>query len=81
MADAPLFLNPDQLAYRLPELTAICVEFPAVLLNRLPESTSYLKTVIRELMRDKMLRIYYRDKLSGYRLSRKSKEFLLSQPP
>lgn len=81
MADTQIFPRPDQLAYRLLELTAICGEFPSDLVNRLPESPSYLETVIRSLKQEKLLRTFYRDKLRGYRLSRKAKSFLLEQNP
>lgn len=79
LADATLFPNPDQLAYRLLELTAICGELPADLLKRLPESPSYLEAVIRTLKQNKLLRVFYRDKLRGYRLGVKAKDFLLSE--
>ena len=70
---------PDQLAYRLLELIAICGELPANLLYRLHESPSYLEAVIRSLKKDKLLRVYYRDKVRGYRLSADAKDFLLEE--
>lgn len=81
MAYTPTFPRPDQLAYRLLELTAICGELPSHLVKRLPESPSYLEKVIHNLKQDKLLRAFYRDKLRGYRLSGKAKAFLLEQTP
>ena len=81
MADTKTFPKADHLAYRLLELIAICGEFPADLINRLPESPSYLETVIRSLKQDKLLKTFYRDKLRGYRLSGSAKAFLLAQNP
>lgn len=75
------FPSRNQLAYRLLELTAICGELPSELLCRLPESPSYLDVVIRNLKKDNLLRVYYRDKLRGYRLGIKAKDFLLSDNP
>ncbi len=79
MADLPPFPSQENLAYRLLELTAICGEFPADLLPRLPESASYLETVIRGLKKDKLLRVHYRDKLRGYRLTALAKTGLLER--
>lgn len=58
----------DQLAYRLLELTAICGELPTDLLISLHERPSYLEAVIRSLKSDKLLLVYYRDKVRSYRL-------------
>ena len=77
MDDKTSYPSRDQLAYRLLELTAICGELPANLLDRLHESPSYLEAVIRGLKKDKLLRVYYRDKVRSYRLSVKAKDFLL----
>ncbi len=77
MADLPPFPSQDKLAYRILELTAICGELPSSLLPRLPESTSYLETVIRGLKKDKLLRVYYRDRLRGFRLTASAKSKLL----
>ncbi len=79
MADLPPFPSQENLAYRLLELTAICGEFPSDLLPRLPESASYLETVIRGLKKDKLLRVHYRDKLRGYRLTALAKTGLLER--
>ncbi len=81
MADLPPFPSQDKLAYRMLELTAICGEFPSHQLARLPESPSYLDTVIRGLKKDRLLRLYYRDKLRGLRLTARAKNALLQSNP
>ena len=78
MENKTSYPSQDQLAYRMLELTAICGELPADLLARIHESPSYLESVIRSLKKDKLLRVYYRDKVRSYRLSAKAKDFLLS---
>ncbi len=81
MADTTHFPSEEKLAYRMLELTAICGEFPSRLLARLPESPSYLDAVIRKLKKDGLLRLYYRDKLRGLRLTAKAKRHLLEMNP
>ena len=78
MDDKLSYPSRDQLAYRLLELTAICGELPTDLLCKLHESPSYLEAVIRGLKKDKLLRVYYRDKVRSYRLCVKAKDFLLA---
>ena len=78
MDDKFSYPSRDQLAYRLLELTAICGELPTDLLPKLHESPSYLEAVIRGLKKDKLLRVYYRDKVRSYRLCVKAKDFLLA---
>ena len=63
------------------ELTAICGELPTEILPRLHSSTNYLDNVIRLLKSDNLLRLYSKDKVKGYRLSKKAKDFLLVQNP
>lgn len=63
------------------ELTAICGELPTEILPRLHTSTNYLDNVIRLLKSDNLLRLYSKDKVKGYRLSKKAKDFLLVQNP
>lgn len=71
----------DTQSYKLLELTAICGEFPADLLSRLPGSDSYKMTIIWVLKRDKLLKTYYKDRLRGYRLGTKAKAALLEYNP
>ena len=75
------FPKHNTLAYRLLELTAISGELPASLIKRLPGNDSYKENVIWQLKKDGLIRTFYRDKLRGYRLSAKSKAFLLSDNP
>lgn len=75
------FPRTGTVSYHLLELTAICGEFPACLLMRIPGSTSYKESVITSLKKDGLLKTYYRDKLRGYRLSRKARSFLLEENP
>ena len=58
-------------------MTALSGEFPADQLSRLIPSQAYAEKVITQLKAEKLLRIHYRDKLRGYRLTKKSKEMLL----
>ena len=71
----------DTAKFRLLEMTGICGEFPADQLNRLVPSTSYAEKLITELKSEKLIRIHYRDKLRGYRLTKAAKEMLLSCHP
>lgn len=71
----------DTQACRLLELVAVCGEFPAEDINRLIGSTSYKETVTWLLKKERLLRVYYRDKLRGYRLGRRAKAILLSDNP
>ena len=68
-------------SFHLLELTAICGELPTDLLPRIPGSTSYKESVITSLKKDGLLKTYYRDKLRGYRLSRRARSFLLEENP
>ncbi len=79
--DGRCFPRKDTQAYRLLELVAVCGEFPAEQVYRLAGSTSYKGTVTWLLKKERLLRVYYRDKLRGYRLGRRSKEMLLSDNP
>nr|WP_300840341.1 hypothetical protein [uncultured Acetatifactor sp.] len=75
------FPRQGTLGYLLLELTAICGEFPADLLPRIPGTTSYKRKVLWSLKKDGLLRTYYQNKLRGYRLGRKAKEYLLADRP
>lgn len=72
--------NPSryQLSYWLLGLTATCGELSADLFTKLHESPSYLEAVIRRLKKDKLLQVYYRDKVCSYRLCVKGKDYLLA---
>lgn len=62
-------------------MTALSGEFPADQLSRLIPSQAYAEKVITQLKAEKLIRIHYRDKLRGYRLTKKSKEMLLQDNP
>lgn len=81
MRFSELLPRSDTQSYMLLELTAICGEFPADLLSRLPGSDSYKMTIIWALKRDKLLKTYYKDRLRGYRLGTKAKAALLEANP
>ncbi|MDD3279566.1 MAG: hypothetical protein PHG16_11930 [Lachnospiraceae bacterium] len=74
-------LKSDTTKYQLLEFIGICGEFPALSLNRFFTSPSYAEKVITELKRDKLIRTHYKDKLRGYRLTKRAKEMLLSANP
>lgn len=74
-------LRPDTQKYQLLELIGISGEFPADQLNRLFYSSSYAEKVITELKADKLIRTHYKDRLRGYRLTKRAKEMLLYQNP
>lgn len=62
-------------------MTALCGEFPAEQLYRLIPSQSYAEKTITQLKNEKMLRIHYKDKLRGYRLTKRAKQYLLETNP
>lgn len=72
----------DTMAYRLLELIAICGEFPARLLPRLPGESAYYKEKVVSLLKGKgFLAVYYRNRIRGYRLSARAKTLLLAEFP
>lgn len=60
-------------------MIGISGEFPVTQLHRLIESSSYAEKIITELKNEKLIRTHYRDRLRGYRLTKRAKELLLSQ--
>lgn len=68
-------------AYRLLVLIAISGEFPVTLLDRLPGGESYKEAMVYKLKSEKLLRIYYKDKLRTLRLTAYAKKLLLAQRP
>ena len=71
----------NSLNYELLSLTAICGEVPCVCSARLTASESYRKKVVTSLTHDKLLRIFSRQHLRGYRLGVRGKRLLLQQEP
>lgn len=74
-------LRPDTQKFKLLEMIGICGEFPANQLNRLFSSSSYAEKLITQLKSEKLIRTHYKDKLRGYRLTKKGKELLLDFYP
>lgn len=48
---------------------------------RLPGGTSYKENVVKQLKRDKLVRVFYRDGLRGLRLTAAAKRLLLAEQP
>ena len=71
----------DTKGYELLTLIAVCGDFPASLLSRLPGSVSYQETLISSLKKNKLIKVYYRDKLRSYRLGVRAKAHLLADIP
>lgn len=67
--------------YHLLGLTAVCGEFPASELPRLPGGDCYKDNVVKELKQKRLLHTYYRDGLRGYRLTSKAKALLVDEQP
>lgn len=81
MSDKGTFPRQDTLGFYLLELAAICGEFPASLIPRIPGSSSYKEAVITSLKKEGLLRVFYKDRLRGFRLGRKAKGRLLAENP
>ena len=77
----PVLPAQDSLYYELLALTAICGEVPCACADRLTSSKSYRKKVVTNLTHDKILRIFSKDHLRGYRLGVRAKRLLLQQEP
>lgn len=60
-------------------LTALCGELPLSVLPRLPITESYRYKVIAYLKKQKLIRLFERDRLKAYRLTIKGKELLVKQ--
>lgn len=73
--------NLDSMRYKILELTGISGELPADQLSRLISSPSYCEKLITGLKKEKLIRTHYRDKLRGFRLTKKSKQLLLKNNP
>lgn len=61
--------------------TALCGELSPQAASRLVPSQSYRYHVLEDLTRAKLLRLYRRDKVKGYRLTRRAKDQLAEQCP
>lgn len=74
-------IRPDTQKYRLLEIIGISGEFPSNQLSRVFSTPAYTEKIITELKADKLIRVHYKDKLRGYRLTKYAKELLLTQNP
>ncbi len=72
---------PNSLPGLLLTLTALSGEFPSSLICRLPSTRGYQSKVVKSLKRRGLLRSYYRNHLSGLRLTATAKEMLLNSCP
>ena len=77
----PILPAQDSLYYELLALTAICGEVPCACADRLTSSKSYRKKVVTSLTHDKLLRIFSKDHLRGYRLGIRGKHLLRERVP
>lgn len=68
-------------AYRLLGLIALCGELPADAIRRLPMTDSYRYKVIAGLKNQKLVRLFERDGLKGYRLTPAAKRLLMQTQP
>lgn len=74
-------IQPDSMKYRFLEMIAISGEFPSSQISRLFSSPSYAEKMITHLKSDGLIRLHYRDKLRGYRLTKRAKDLLLESNP
>ena len=71
----------DSASYELLSLTALCGEFPCDSAARLIGSESYRKKIVTGLTHSRLLRIFSRNHLRGYRLGIRGKHLLQTQEP
>ena len=71
-------MDTTTLAYRILEFTGISGEVSPDTLCQLSASKSYAEKVITSLKEQKLLRLHYKDKLRGLRLTQKGKKTLLA---
>ena len=69
--------NPDTQAYQILSLIALCGEFPASQISRIPGSKYYIQALLTELKRQQWIKAYSKDKISSYRLTSKARAYLL----
>ena len=74
-------IHPHSQAYHLLGLIALCGELPADAIHRLPISESYRYKVAASLKSQKLIRLFERDNLKGYRLTQAGKKLLLQVQP
>ena len=69
----PVLPSHDSASYELLSLTALCGEFPCDSAARLISSESYRKKIVTGLTHNRLLRIFSRNHLRGYRLGIRGK--------
>lgn len=62
-------------------MIALSGEFPSAQVARLPGGISYKENVVKQLKREKLVRVFYRDGLRGLRLTSTAKTLLLADDP
>jgi len=67
--------------YQLTELIGLCGEFPADAVYRLGGGREYRQDLITRLKKTGVIKVHYRDKLRGFRLTAKTKQMLLANNP
>ena len=77
----PVLPSHDSASYELLSLTALCGEFPCDSAARLIGSESYRKKIVTGLTHSRLLRIFSRNHLRGYRLGIRGKHLLQTQEP
>lgn len=77
----PVLPSHDSASYELLSLTALCGEFPCDSAPRLISSESYRKKIVTGLTHNRLLRIFSRNHLRGYRLGIRGKRLLQDQEP
>ena len=74
-------IQPHSQAYHLLGLIAVCGELPADDICRLPISESYRYKVVACLKSQKLIRLFERDSIKGFRLTQAAKKLLLQTQP
>lgn len=74
-------MDTSSTAYKLLSLIAISGECSVDALSLISTSKDYIKKIITKLKEDNYIRTHYKDRLRGYRLTKKAKTFLLSTNP
>lgn len=77
----PVLPSHDSASYELLSLAALCGEFPCDSAARLISSESYRKKIVTGLTHNRLLRIFSRNHLRGYRLGIRGKRLLQDQEP
>lgn len=74
-------INSDTQIYRFLELVGISGEFPYAYVDKLEGGKEYKKKIIYFLTEQRFIKKFAGNRLSGYRLTAKGKQFLLESNP